>query len=188
MAEDVFQDMERILHPRTHLGFHPLQFQGQLLDHSLRQRSDFARLGRDMPLHPLRPSNDLRPLFHILKPSIGGDFLLFPTQQLMRLDDVRHVRRGACHEVHQSRLRIHADLRFHPEIPLMPFLLWRISGVAFLTRTLCRRRRTDDCRTHDRPFLFPSILPLRETPWLFHGRHLPKVPPRFLFFPPLERD
>jgi hypothetical protein len=56
----------------------------------------------------------------------------------MRLDDVRHVRRGASHAVHQSRLRIHADLRFHPEIPLMPFLLWRISGVAFLTRTLCR--------------------------------------------------
>jgi hypothetical protein len=48
--------MERILHPRTHLSFHPLQFQGQLLDHSLRQRFDFATLGRDMPPPPRAPA------------------------------------------------------------------------------------------------------------------------------------
>jgi len=45
IAKDVFQDMERMLHPGTYLDFHPLQSQGQLLDlgvavltHHLRRR------------------------------------------------------------------------------------------------------------------------------------------------------
>ena len=52
MAEDVFQDVERMLHPRPYLGFRPFQSPRQFLIHPLRHRSDLAPLGRDMPLPP----------------------------------------------------------------------------------------------------------------------------------------
>ena len=70
----------------------------------------------------------------------------------MGLRDVRHVGRGASNCMHQPRLRIHADVGLHPEVPLVALFGLVHLGVAFFARVLGRGRRRDDGGIYDRAF------------------------------------
>lgn len=72
-------------------------------------------------------------------------------QQLMGLGDVSHFGRRALHVVHQARGIVHADVRLHPEIPLVA-----LPGLMHVRVTLAlgvfgRAWRGDDRGIDDRP-------------------------------------
>ena len=73
-------------------------------------------------------------------------------EQGMGLRDVRHVRRRAAHAMDQPRLRIHADVRLHAEIPLVTLLCLVHLGIAFPARVLGRARCRDDGGIDDGAF------------------------------------
>ncbi len=88
-------------------------------------------------------------------------------QQLMGLGDVSHFGRRASHVVHQARGIVHADVRLHPEIPLVA-----LPGLMHVRVTLAlgvfgRAWRGDDRGIDDRPAAQtqsrrPSLLPTTE--------------------------
>ena len=53
---------------------------------------------------------------------IGVDDVLVTVQQFVDLGDIRHVGCRAYHAVYQPRLIIHADVRLHAKVILVPFL------------------------------------------------------------------
>ncbi len=76
-----------------------------------------------------------------------------PSSSAMRRGHVGLVRRGRLQAVRQARLRVHADVRLHPEVPLVA--LPRLAHLRIPLPRLVpgRARRVDDARVHDRPAL-----------------------------------
>ena len=62
--------------------------------------------------------------------------------------DVAHIGCGAHHRVHQARGGIHANVRFHPEVPLVAFLHLMHLRVAFAFGILGGTRRRDERGVH----------------------------------------
>ncbi len=63
---------------------------------------------------------------------------------------VVHVCSGRYYAVNRSRPAIQADVRFHPEVPLIALLGLMHLGIAFAFRVLRRARSADDRRIDDR--------------------------------------
>ena len=71
-------------------------------------------------------------LFNTLVPGISPDSFLLSVQQPMCLSDITDVATGATHRVHQSGICIHANMGFHPKVPLVALLAGVHLGVASL--------------------------------------------------------
>ena len=152
VPEEVLEDVKGMLHPRPHLGFELLKLLGEFFDRPFGHGFDSATLGGHVPFHAWALAEDLLALFDAQITRVGKGGLLLAMQQGMSLRDVRHVRRRAAHAVHQPRLRIHADVSLHAEMPLVALLGLVHLRVAFLARVLGRGRRRDDRRIHDGAF------------------------------------
>ena len=85
------------------------------------------------------------PLGLALVPGITEGVGVFSVQQAVDLDHVIDVTGSAAHRVHQSRLGVHADMGFHPDVPLAAFFALVHVRVALATgvfrRARCRNQR-----------------------------------------------
>lgn len=70
----------------------------------------------------------------------------------MGLRDVGDVGRRAGQAMDQPGLRVRADVRFHPKVPLVPLLDLVHLGIARLARVLGRGWRGDDRGIDNRTF------------------------------------
>ena len=80
---------------------------------------------------------------------IGVDDVLVTVQQFVDLGDIRHVGCRAYHAVYQPRLIIHADVRLHAKVILVPFLALVHFRVALAVLVLGRAGRVDQCGIDD---------------------------------------
>ena len=89
----------------------------------------------------------------IALPAIGlvaPDMGLFAMQQFRQNCRVGHVGRRRYHRVHQLALAVHADMRLHPEVPLLAFARLVHLRVTLLLPILGRTGRVNDGRVHNR--------------------------------------
>lgn len=124
VAEQVLDDVERMLDPRTHLCLRVLHCDGQVLQQPVGHRLDLAFARCYQPRH-VRPDatcvlrgNDLVTPRNPSVASICMNPALLAMQKLMRVAHVALVGRRRMHAVHQARVGVRADVRLHPEMPL----------------------------------------------------------------------
>jgi two-component system nitrogen regulation response regulator GlnG len=104
------------------------------------QHLALARSHRHMPTHPaLR----IGPLVRPLVARIADGFALLAVQQRVGFDHIVHGAGCATHRVNQARLSVHADVRLHPEVPLLALLALMHLGVALAALVLGRARGGD---------------------------------------------
>ena len=95
---------------------------------------------------------------------------LLAMQELIPDLAVMNLRRRGREAVHDAALGIDADVRFHPEEPVIPLLRRRHLWIAGLGLVLGRRRRVDDRRIHERaraqgdPLIGKMLVHLDEQP------------------------
>src|SRR5271168_1495685 len=82
--------------------------------------------------------------------AVAPHFALLAMQQLRQHVAVRHAGRAGRHRVDVALLRIHADVRLQPEVPLLALARLVHLRIALTARVLSRRRRVEDGRIHDR--------------------------------------
>ena len=132
-------------------GLHGFQFAQQLTDQRfLWNGLEFAPLHGNLPIDV--PLLQCVPL---LGPDVTGiqeDLFLVAVQQMLGLRDVRFIRRRADDGVHQSAFGIDANVRLHPEVPLVAFPGLVHVGVTGLGFVLDRRRCGDDRGVGDGAF------------------------------------
>ncbi|MCY1375362.1 hypothetical protein D9M69_627720 [compost metagenome] len=75
-------------------------------------------------------------LFHALVARVGKHIGFLAVHQRVRLCHIVDVGRRAHHGMHQSRFGVHADVRFHPEVPLVALLGQVHLGVALARAVL----------------------------------------------------
>jgi len=112
---------------------------------ALRHRLDPAALGRDLPAEVC--SRD--PRLRAGVAAIRVHDLFLAVKQLLDLFDIRFVRGGCRHGVHEPRVHIRTDMRLHPEVPLVAFFRLVHLRIALARCVLRRARRRDDRRVHD---------------------------------------
>lgn len=118
MTELPLEHPERVFHRRADRGLGVFQLFDDLAQRGILNRLHHAALGRDPELPtPLR-----RPLLCAGVTGVAEDLSFIAVQQVRHRGHVRHVRRRAGHGMHQPRALIHADVRLHPEVPLVAFL------------------------------------------------------------------
>ena len=93
-----------------------------------------------MPLHILF---GVGPLVRTLVARVCENIRLLPMQQAVGLDHVVDVPSGASHGVNQAGIGVHANVRLHPEEPLLALLALVHLRVALATGVLGRARRRD---------------------------------------------
>jgi len=86
---------------------------------------------------PVRPFLFRRSaLFNTPIARIAKGKCFFPVQQLIRYRDIGRIRRRGHQGVRQTRLSIHSDVGFHPEVPLVTFFglvhLWVTGSISVL--------------------------------------------------------
>lgn len=106
------------------------------------QRSAFAWAHRDVPPHCLL---GIRALVDTLVARITKPVCLLPVQQAVALYNVGHVTRGAYDGMHESRVRIHADMGLHAKVPFVALLARMHLWIALSVLVLGRARRCDQC-------------------------------------------
>ena len=89
-------------------------------------------------------------LVHVSVTGIARDVRLLCMQQLIDLRHVRHIGCRAHLAMHQTRLGIDSDMRFHPEEILVLLLRLMYVGVTLTVFILGRTRRMNDCRIDHR--------------------------------------
>jgi len=100
---------------------------------------------RDMPSNRVF----LAALFDTLISGVGAHIRLLAAQQRLGCIDVVNVGRRTDDGMHQARVCVHADMRFHPEVPLIALpgpVHFRVS----CTRAVLRRAGCTDQRSVDR--------------------------------------
>ena len=113
---------------------------------------DQPAFARDLPVDLALQRHDLRALLHAGVARVGMHLLLLAVQEFRGLRDVGDVRRRRDHGVHQLAVPVRADVRFHPEIPLVAFLGLVHFRVALLFLVLGGGRRGDQRGVHQGAF------------------------------------
>ena len=83
-------------------------------------------------------------------------------QQRVAFGDIGHMARRAAHGVHQSRVSIHANVRLHPEVPLVALLARMHLRVALAVLVLRRTWRGNERRVHCAALLEQQALPAQQ--------------------------
>ena len=148
VLEQVLDHMERVLDlcPNARLGV--LELFEQRPQPVGRQRFALAALHGDVPSHRGVPI--LFALGYALVACITEHLRLLAVQQLVRLAHIAYVGRRRHDRMHQPGLGIDADVRLHPEVPLVALLRLVHLGVARLGAVLGRRGRGNERRINDR--------------------------------------
>jgi len=111
------------------------------------QDRPLARAHGDMPLDVRRR---VGPFLRTLVARIGKDVGFCPVQQRVGFDHVMNVGRRAPHAMHQTRLRIRANMGLHAKVPFIAFLGLMHLGVALTAGVLGRGRRGNQRGVHHR--------------------------------------
>ena len=127
-------------------GFDVLKLFRRFLEFTLWHRPDTAALGRDVPF----PTALWRTLLGTDVAGLGVHRLLFDVQQPSCFDHISHVRCCGRDRVHQPRFCIHADVRFHAEVPLLTLARLVHLRIACLRFVLRRGWGVNDRRVDDR--------------------------------------
>jgi len=137
-----------VLNLRPQAGLEVLPALGVLALALVLQRSQLRGLLRDpeCSLHALQ----LLALVRAGVAAVAADRIFLAVQQLVHLRHVIHVRRRALHVVHQARFLVHANVRLHPEVPLVALLRLVHLRVALAVPVLGRARCRNDRRIDDR--------------------------------------
>src|SRR3954467_336979 len=128
MVEAVLDNVKGMLDHGAHLRERPLDRFRQL-PQGLRQRFDDAALDSNVPGDVTLLK--FRPFVSSGIASIAEEVFLLAMQQRRCLSNVGFVGGGALDCVHQARGNIDADMRLHPEVPLIALFVWCISGSRF---------------------------------------------------------
>jgi len=120
MTEQVLDDMERMLDFRAHAGLQMLQFFCYAVQFVFGRRLAFGALHSDMPSH--RSANIFGALLHALIAGVAERSGLVPMQKRMCLRHVGDIASRAHDGVQQATGSINADVRFHPEVPVIALL------------------------------------------------------------------
>jgi hypothetical protein len=152
VAKDVFQDVKGMLDPGPDAGFEPLGLLREFFERALDHGFDFAPFGRNVPLHLRVVGRDFLPLFHADVTRVDVSFRFLPVEHGVGLGDVGHMGRRAREAMHQPRLRVRTDVRFHAEIPLVALPGLVHCGVALPVGILGRGRGVDDGGVDHRAF------------------------------------
>jgi hypothetical protein len=107
----------------------------------------FARAHRHVPVHA---GPGIGPLVSALVTRVAERIGFLAVQQRVGLDHVAHAAGRASHGVHQSGLRIHADVGLHAEVPLLALLALLHLRVALAAGVLGRTRCRDQRGVHHR--------------------------------------
>ena len=145
-AELAFDNPERVLHLGPNTGLELFGLFAQRAPRRVLVRLAFARSHRNVPIHARR----FRPLAGALVTGIGKHDLLFAMQQAVSLGHIVDVGRRADDGVHQAGICVHANVRFHSEVPLVALLDLVHLGItltrAVFGRARCRNQRGIDYR------------------------------------------
>ena len=142
-AEDALQDAEDMLYFRSYSGFRRVLLLCNFIDMVLELRS--------LAGHVLGLWRGLLDRLGLaLVAAIAPHFALLAMQQIGQHVHVRHVGRRRRHRMYRALLRIHADMRLQPEVPLVALLGLMHRRIALLLGVLGRRRRMNNGRIHDR--------------------------------------
>lgn len=141
-SEPVLDNVKRALDLRTNAGLQLLELFGDAALSVVRQRAALARAQCHVP-----PSGDVLLPVALLHASIAcvteGDLLL-AVQQFVRLGHIGRIRRRRHQRMRQPRVGVHADVRLHPEVPLVALLRLMHLRIALAVSVLRRRRCGDD--------------------------------------------
>ena len=118
-----------------------------------------ARTHGHLPLH-VRPG--IRTLVGAPVSRIGMDNGFLPMQQRVAFGDIGHMAGRAAHGMHQPGGGIHADVRLHPEVPLVALLARMHLRVALAVLVLRRTWRGNERRVHCAALLEQQALPAQQ--------------------------
>jgi hypothetical protein len=119
----------------------------------LSQFSTFGLLGRYQNGQAVFAANVLDGAIVLVIATIGEDNAFFTLQAVFEHDVIGHLGRGAFNGMDQTALGIDANVRLHPEVPLIALLGLSHLGVALLVMVLGRTRCCNQCGIDDRATL-----------------------------------
>ena len=155
-AEEVLDDVKRVLDLGTHACLELLDLVDQPAHRRLRQRLAFARTHRDFPSNLAVAV--LLPLLDALVARIAKGHFLFSMQQGMGLGDIIGVGRGGHQRVGDAGFGIDANVGFHAKVPLIALLGLMHFRIPLAASVLGRGRCGDDRGINDRAFLEDQTL------------------------------
>ncbi|CQR41666.1 conserved hypothetical protein [Thiomonas sp. CB3] len=161
MSELAFDHPKRVLHLGTNAGLGFLQsVHDRPHGRVLLQRFAVAGHHGHMPTDLRVILNHLFAFVHATVTGVGKDIAFFAMEQGAGLRDIVRVGAGAHHRVHQARVGIHANVRFHPKMPLISLLGLVHLGVAFSLGVLGRTGGRNQGGIDDGAGLEQQSLPL----------------------------
>jgi len=141
-TEASLDDPEGMLHVRNHTRLTSIGFTISIGERSISVSALVGKVARMLGMM----ANDVA-LPSIRRATIHATLLA--VKQSAQHHAVVHVCSGRCYAVDRSRSTIQADVRFHPEVPLIALLGLMHLGLAFALRVLRRARSADDRRIDD---------------------------------------
>jgi len=126
VTELALDNPKRMLHLGPHAGFELFGLFVQRAPGRVLLRFTLTRAYGHMPIH----SGGVGPFAGALVARISKDNLFFTMQQRMPLGDIINVCGCADDGVHQTGLRVHPNMGFHTEVPLIALLNLVHFGVA----------------------------------------------------------
>ena len=118
VTELALDNPKRMLHLGAHAGFELFGLFVQRAPGRVLLRLTLTRAYGHMPIH----SGGVGPFAGALVARISKDNLFFTMQQRMPLGDIIDVSRRANDRMHYTGLRIHPNMGFHTEVPLIALL------------------------------------------------------------------
>ena len=149
MPEQVLHHVERMLDDRPELRLAPLLGPGGLALRPLRQPAHLAALLGN--IHEQIPALYLLALLQANVPGIRVHTAFLAMQQVRGLRDTTDIGGRPDNGMHQARYGVHADVRLHAKMPLVPLVVLVHPRIPRLRLVLGRRWRRDDRGFRDRP-------------------------------------
>jgi len=144
VPELALDDPKRMLHLGPHAGLELLGLFVQRAPGRVLLRLTLIRAHGHMPTHP----SGVGSFAGALVARISKDHLFFTVQQRMPLRDIVDVCGCSDDGVHQAGLRVHPNMGFHAEVPLVALLNLVHLGVAFTGLVFGRARCSNQGGIH----------------------------------------
>ncbi len=161
MSELAFDHPKRVLHLGTNAGLGFLQSvhdrpHGRVLVQRLAVAGHHGHMPTDLPV----TLNHLFAFVHATVAGVGKDIAFFAMEQGAGLRHIVGIGSRPHHRVHQATVSIHANVRFHPKMPLISLLGLVHLGVAFSLGVLGRTGGRNQGGIDDGAGLEQQSLPL----------------------------
>ena len=142
--EHALDDAEGVLHAAADLGLDTVAGALGLIHDAL---VTIAAVGEVAGLGGVLPEDFGLALIGRVAPHPG----LLPMEQIGQDRGVMDVGGGGHYGMDDFGLAVDPDMRFHPEVPLVPFPRLMHVGITLFVPVLCRQRDVDDGGVYDRP-------------------------------------